>query len=716
MLLTDGGKFLGNSEENKKKYLVLIVDDDKGVRKALSFGLNTVGGFSIIEAKNGEAGLNSFINYHPDVVLLDVVMPGMDGFETCQAIRESPAGELVPIIMVTGQDDYESINQAFGAGATDFVVKPVNFLLLSYRIKYILRASRTFTDLRMSQIKLKSAREIAEFVNWEWDLHNDQLFWGPDICKMFGFLPTDAPTSFDEFMALIPPGEQKKVRKSVEQGIVKKNNFIIEHSIKKANGVEFVVRQEGYVLLDADLPSRIIFTCQDITNERITEEKIKFLAYYDRLTGLPNRILFTEHLEKAIVKAKRDGKSLAVIYIDIDNFRIINDRFGRDSGDELLQIIAKKIKGCLRSSDVAGNISGHEITARFGADEFGVVAEALRETSDAAIVARRIIEILTQVIEYKDHEIFLSCRIGISVFPDDGNTVYELSKSADSALSCAKELDKNSYQFYTAELNSKAFARFALETSLRKAVDRNELFLLYQPQVEISSGMVIGVEALIRWQHPELGIVSPMEFISIAEETGLIIPIGEWVMVEACRQCKEWEEAGYGVTVAINLSAGQFKDVSFMSVVRKILKATAVNPALIQFEITESMLMDDVEGSISLLDQLRGFGSRLSIDDFGTGYSSLNYLKRFPVHELKIDRSFVTDLVASADDALIVKAIVSLAHNLNLQVVAEGVEEKEHLSYLHDLDCDIIQGYLVSRPVSVEEVVRFFVDWNITEL
>lgn len=696
--------------------LVLIIDDDSAIRKVLGLGLSQAG-FSLQEAKSGEDGLDSFLKFQPEVVLLDVMMPGMDGFETCMKIRKIPGGELVPIIMVTGQDDYDSINQAFEAGATDFVAKPINALLLSYRIKYILRASRAMFDLRLSQIKLASAKEIAKFANWECDLKDNRLLWGSDICQMCGILPGQAPVYLDDFIGLIPSEEQKDVRESIEKSLVEKKNFIIEHRVKTADGIELVVRQEGVIVLNAtDAPDKIIFTCQDITNSRITEQKIKFLAYYDRLTGLPNRILFTEHLAKAIVKAQRDGLALSVLYLDIDNFRLINDTFGRKTGDELLKLIATRLRSCLRNSDVTGNISEHEITARFGADEFGVILEGLKEMSDAAIVARRVIKSLTEAIHYDGNEIFLNCRIGLSVFPDDGETVSDLMKSADSALSCAKELDKNSYQFYTADLNTKAFARFALETSLRKAVENKELFLLYQPQVDIGSGKVIGVEALIRWQHPQLGVVSPMEFIPIAEETGLIVPIGEWVLEEACRQCKEWEDAGYNVIVAINLSAGQFKDLSLIPVIRRTLNNTGANPNLIEFEITESMLMDNVEGSIGRLEQLRRFGSHLSIDDFGTGYSSLSYLKRFPVHELKIDRSFVSDLLTSEDDALIVKAIVSLAHNLNLKVVAEGVEEKAHLSYLQDLGCDIIQGYLVSKPLPVDEVARFFENWNIADL
>ncbi|NOX26078.1 MAG: EAL domain-containing protein [Deltaproteobacteria bacterium] len=696
--------------------LVLIIDDDSSVRSILSTGLSKIGGFSLVEAENGEAGFNNFLKFHPDVVLLDVVMPVMDGYETCRAIRESPGGELVPIIMITGQDDYESVNQAFEAGATDFVVKPINLMILNHRIRYILRANTAATDLRMNMIKLASAREITKFVNWEWNIQTDQLVWGCDACDMCGIALADAPVSFADFIALIPPDEQNEIRKIIDRALQGKNKFSFEHSIQKADGDALVVHQEGYMLLEAGRPRKIIFTCQDITNERLTEEKIKFLAYYDRLTGLPNRILFTEHLEKAIIMAKREGLSLSILYVDIDNFRLINDRFGRSAGDDILKLVSQRIIGSLRSSDVAGNISSHEITARFGADEFGVVVEGLKKTADAAIVARRIIEALTRAIKYKDHEIFLNCRVGISVFPDDGDTVGKLVKCVDSALSRAKELGKNSYQFYTADLNTRAFTRFAMETSLRKALDNNEFFLLYQPQVELAGGSVNGVEALIRWQHPELGLVSPIEFIPIAEETGQIVSIGEWVMMAACRQCKEWEDAGYNITIAINLSAEQLKDVSFISFTRQTLADTGANPTLIEFEITESMLMDNVAGSIKLLEQLRGFGSRLSIDDFGTGYSSLNYLKQFPVNELKIDRSFVIDLLTSKDDALIVKAVVALAHNLNLEVVAEGVEEKRHLTYLHDLGCDIIQGYLISKPLPVAEVTRFFKGWNIRDL
>ncbi len=700
----------------EQKQVVLVIDDDEVVRQVVGLGLSQAG-FVVAEAASGDEGVKQFVKLQPDAVLLDVLMPGLDGFEVCRMLRETLGGELVPIIMVTGHDDVDSINHAFEAGATDFVVKPINLLLLGYRLKYILRADQAFSDLRLSKIKLALAQGVAQFVSWEWNIQEGGLLWGQDICDMFHVSVSSAPQALEEFLGFVHDEDRYCVRKAIDHSLNDKKNFIIEHRIVTPDDRELVIRQEGAVVLTAlEEPAKIIFTCQDITQIRHNEQKIKFLAYYDRLTGLPNRILFSEYLEKSIVKARRDGLCMAVICIDIAKFRKVNDTFGREVGDKLLRAIAQRLSGCLRCSDLAGNISENELTARFGADEFGVVLEGLKESADAAIVARRIIKSITKVFDCDGNEIFLNCWIGLSVFPSDGDTVNELTKCADSALSRAKELKKNAYQFYTADLNAKAFARFALETSLRRAVNNKELFLLYQPQVEIVSGRVVGVEALVRWQHPDLGVVAPMEFISIAEETGLIVPIGAWVLGEACRQCREWEEAGYDISIAVNLSAGQFKDLAIISLIEQTFRETGANPDLIDFEITESMLMDDVEGSIDLLQQIRKLGSRLSIDDFGTGYSSLNYLKRFPVHELKIDRSFVSDLLKSEDDALIVKAIVSLAHNLNLQVVAEGVEEPDHLSYLRNLGCDIIQGYLISRPVSVDKVVMFFKNWNIANI
>ncbi len=702
--------------QEERAYLVQIVDDDKILRQILSMGMSKAGFFTA-ESQNGEDAITDFQNLMPDAILLDVIMPDMDGFEVCTRIRRLPGGERVPIIMITGQDDYQSINQAFNCGATDFVVKPINPLLLSYKIRYIIRANQAICDLTIRDVMLASAQEIAHLTNWEWRLADNSLSWGEGMCRLVGISADDAPRTYEDFLNLIYPDDRPTVALAISQALEKKANIFFEHRLLTGDGIELAFRQDGTILPGgAGEPVKVIFTCQDITQTKLTEQKIKFLAYYDRLTGLPNRFLFKEHLSKALSNCRRNCMFLGVIFIDIDSFRNINNTFGREVGDKILRVISTRLRDCLRRSDTAGCVSENEVAARFGADEFGIILEGLKDMADAAIVARRVIDALTSVVVFDDTEIFLNCRVGVSVYPDDGATVEELMKSADSALSCAKELERNSYQFYTAELNAKAFARFAMERSLRRAVEKSEFTLAYQPQVRLATGKVEGVEALIRWNHPELGLITPMDFIPLAEDTGLIVPIGEWVLRTACAQCKAWSDAGRPIKVAVNLSAGQFRDAKLIDMIGAVLTETGVKPELIELEITESMLMDNIEGSIDRLDRLSQFGCRLSIDDFGTGYSSLNYLKRFPVDVLKVDRSFVSDLATSEDDAMIVKAIVTLAHNLNLEVVAEGVESREHLTYLSYLGCDFIQGYLVSKPVPVERVLDFFGEWTISDL
>jgi len=706
---------IDSKEQNS--YLIQIVDDDKVLRQLLSMGMSRAGFFTA-ESQSGQDAISDFQNLLPDAILLDVIMPGMDGFEVCSRIRQLPKGDRVPIIMLTGQDDYQSINQAFDCGATDFVVKPINPLLLSYKVKYLIRANQAISDLTIRDVMLASAQEIAHLTNWEWRLNDNTLCWGEGMCRLVGIKGEDAPRNYEDFLNLIYPDDRPAVAQAIDTALEQNTSILFEHRLFTGDGVELTFRQDGTILNGSDgVPSKIIFTCQDITQSKIIEQRLKFLAYYDRLTGLPNRFLFKEHLAKALANCKRNNMFLAVIFIDIDSFRAINNTFGRETGDKILRVVSTRLRDCLRRSDTAAyDVSENEITARFGADEFGIILEGLRDMADAAVVARRLIDTLVKAIPVNDNEIFLSCRVGVSVYPDDGETVDDLMKGADSALSSAKELERNSYQFFTAELNTKAFVRFALETSLRRAVEKQEFTLVYQPQVSLETGKVTGVEALIRWLHPDLGMVAPMQFIPLAEETGLIVPIGEWVLRTACAQCKAWSDAGLSIRVAINLSAGQFKDPGLIPMIRQVLKETGAKHDLIELEITESMLMDNVDGSIDRLSTLNEFGCRLSIDDFGTGYSSLNYLKRFPVDVLKVDRSFVSDLTNSEDDAMIVKAVVTLAHNLNLKVVAEGVETREHLSYLTYLGCDFIQGYLISKPVSVEQVTAFFGSWTIHDL
>ncbi len=432
----------------------------------------------------------------------------------------------------------------------------------------------------------------------------------------------------------------------------------------------------------------------DITSRKLAEERLNYLANHDALTGLPNRVLFLERLDLGLARAHRTQKMVAVMFFDLDRFKIINDTLGHSVGDQLLQEVATRVRGCLREDDTV---------ARLGGDEFTVILEGINEDKYVAMVAQKIIDILAKPFKLVGQEVFVTASVGISVYPNDGEDPHSLVRHADVAMYRAKEMGKNNYQFFKTEMNTRAFERLTLENNLRRALERNEFELHYQPQLDLASGDVVGAEALIRWRHPELGLVSPDRFIPIAEETGLIIPIGEWVLRTACAQNKAWQRAGFApLHVAVNLSGRQFKQKDLLRMIERAFAETGLDPAFLELEITESVIMEHADETIATLACMKTMGFQLSIDDFGTGYSSLSYLKRFPIDTLKIDRSFVHDITTDQDDAAITTAVIALAHSLNLKVIAEGVENGEQLEFLRAQGCDMIQGYHFSRPMTVE--------------
>ncbi len=436
----------------------------------------------------------------------------------------------------------------------------------------------------------------------------------------------------------------------------------------------------------------------DISAMKESESKLDHLAHHDTLTGLPNRLLLNARMEHALVRAHRNHTLLAVLFLDLDHFKNINDTLGHPIGDLLLQEVAHRLNSCAREQDTV---------SRLGGDEFTILLEDLEDSRFASTVAQKVIVALDKKFMLHGHEVFVTCSVGISIFPNDGNDIATLLKNADSALYRAKEQGRNNYQYYTEELTTRAMERLKMENSLRYALQRNELVLHYQPQVDLYNGRIIGMEALLRWQHPEIGLISPNAFIPLAEETGLIIPIGEWVLRTACARLKAWIDEGLPkIRVGVNLSSRQFNQSNLDEVVAGILSDTGLPPDCLELELTERVIMQDAESTIAILHKLRALGVQFSIDDFGTGYSSLSYLKRFPIDRIKIDQSFVRDITTDAEDAAVSQAIISLAHSLNLKTVAEGVETAEQQEFLRSRQCDEIQGFHFSHPVPEQEMSR----------
>lgn len=542
--------------------LVLIVDDDRSTRSALRAALQR-SGFVVTEAADGSEVEAEVQRMRPDVILMDALMPVMDGFTACARLQESPEWRQIPILMITALEDSASIERAFAAGASDYIPKPIHLAVVNQRVRRLVDATRA-------------------------------------------------------------------------------------------------------------------------------ERHVRHLAYNDSLTGLPNRTLFNDHLGRCIERAQPIAKSLALLYLDLDRFKFVNDTLGHEIGDKLLKSVSERIRGCVRASDCV---------ARLGGDEFAIVIDDLPNVNVASGTAQKICHAVTAPFEIDGHDIVVSASIGIAVFPINGVDSSTLLRHADTAMYRAKK-KSSGFQFFEENMEASASEHLRFEGALRRALERNEIVVYFQPIANATDCRIVGMEALARWRHPSRGLVSPLEFIPMAEETGLIIPIGESVLRAACLQLKKWHETGStGLYVTVNLSGLQLQQVNFIDTLRRALRDTGVNPQCLTLEITESMLMAHAEETLLLLRAIKATGVELAIDDFGTGYSSLAYLKRFPVDVLKIDRAFTRDMTNNVDDASIVSGIISLAHNLRLKVVAEGVETEEQRRFLAELKCDCIQGYLLSEPL-----------------
>lgn len=505
------------------------------------------------------------------------------------------------------------------------------------------------------------------------------------------------------------PEEAQKVSQSAFKKISEEGFVNFEIDFKRKNGEVFPAEVSAS-LFEVGGKKVIQGVVRDITDRKRAVEQIVYMAYHDTLTDLPNRHLLKDRLRQALESAKHYNRLVAVLFLDLDNFKLINDTLGHDLGDMLLQKASERVVKYLRKSDSIarpGKDWLETTVARLGGDEFTILLTEISNIQDAAKVAQRIIDLFKEPFKIKGHEVFVTTSIGIAVYPHDGEDVDTLLKNADAAMYYAKDQGRNNYQFYKESLNISAIERLTIENSLRKAMDRNEFELFYQPQFDSDNRDIFGAEALIRWMHPEKGILLPTTFIPLAEETGLIVAIGEWILRTACAQNVDWQIAGFkSMCITVNISGVQFRQKNFVETVARILNDTGLDPQYLELELTESILMKSTETIVETLKELKSLGIQLAIDDFGTGYSSLSYLKRFPIDKLKIDRSFVRDLFTSPDEKAIISAIIAMAHSLNLKVIAEGVETEQQLAFLSDQGSDGIQGFLLGRPMPANSLAK----------
>lgn len=668
-------------------------------------------GFDVTVACDGAEAVRLFEKAPADMVMLDVEMPGMNGYQVCSYLREKIGDEL-PIMMVTGMDDMQSINHAFEAGATDFIAKPINWNLIAYRILYLRRGY-----LNMLALKIANARSKAIF-----SAIPDTMFilsdkgMVIDICSH----PDNTPwliTGAENTLSRSLPEEivnlyQGAADRARNHGTVE----LFEYPLKLA-GEKTRYYENRIVVID---PQETLCLVRDITERKDSESKIFHLAYFDNLTGLPNRQSFMERLEGEIKRARYTGNKLAVLFLDLDGFKSINDTMGHNTGDIVLQWAAERLQSSTRPSDFVSrsNADQSEVKlARLGGDEFTVVIPNLSRAEDALILAHRIRETMRRPFHLESRDVVLTASIGIALYPDDGADAETLLKHADTAMYHAKNEGRDNCQFYNINLTSQAEKRMHLENDLRNALQQNEFYLMYQPQLDVIKESFLSAEALIRWQHPKQGLIAPADFIPLAEENGLIIPIGEWVLRTACTEAARWHQNGQSLQVAVNLSPLQIKNPDFVQNVLGVLSETGFPPDKLVLEITEGALMEHSENTLATLLALREHHIQIALDDFGTGYSSMNYLKRLPINHIKVDQSFVRGLQDNKENLAIVRAIISLAKNLGFSVTAEGIESLHQAQILKYFGCETLQGYYFSEPVTIQEMLALTdKQWSIQAL
>ncbi len=804
------------SEETRRP-LVLVVDDDQTIRYLARVALEQQG-CVVHGAENGAAGLSFLREMKPDLILLDVMMPEIDGFTFCHKLRDLPDMKRVPVLMMTALEDTDAIRRAYDAGATDFITKPINWLIVGYRVRYMLRSTRTLDELIRSESKntallnampdtmlrvsqdgtllefrgssdgmlpfpgqrgtkvyefmpaqaggqvmhyvrevlrtgemhvfeceqyaeglpiqwearivksgdyetlvilrniterkltekaLKESEERYALASlaandglWDWDLKNDEVHYSTRWKSMLGYEDDDIGKGIEEWFKRIHPADSEQVEQEIRKHLEgSSTHFENEHRVMHKNGSYRWMLTRGIAVREDDgTPTRMAGSQTDISLRKRAEEQLVRDAFYDVLTGLPNRALFMDRLGHALKRLKRlmDGYGFAVLFLDLDRFKIINDSLGHMTGDALLVETARRLEKCVRPGDTV---------ARLGGDEFVILFDDVRDAESARFIAERVQSAISTPFYVNSCEVFSSASIGIALSSQEYDRPEDILRDADITMYRAKALGKARVEVFDPSMRAHAVSLLHMETDLRRALERDEFRVYYQPIVALGTDSVMSLEALIRWQHPHQGLISPEEFIPLAEETGLIVPVGEWVLRKVCADIKQWQGDGSRqIRVAVNISPVQLRRPGFVKSVIGILDEFKISGGCLGMEITENVLLDKGTATVEMLNELKELGIQIILDDFGTGYSSLSYLQHLPIDILKIDRSFVAKLTRDDEQVRIIETIILLGRNLGIDVVAEGIETDEQLKRLRSINCDQGQGFLFSRPIEGEGV------------
>ncbi len=697
---------------------VLLVDDDE-VNLLLTAIALRERGFEIIEVSNGAEALERLDAVVPDMIVLDALMPGMDGFETCQAVRARGGYAQVPVLMLTGLDDDASIERAYRAGATDFFVKSTQWSLLAGRLRYMLRASRTRIELERSKFKLARAQDLARMGSFDWKRGHPgenglgQLWLSPEALRVLG-RNVGERMDLRALLRTVGAGQRRGLMRMLTDVVTHNAVLATDVSVTLFDGRQRIIHVEAEAEFDHGQGIGYTGVFQDVTDRRHAEDRIRHLANFDALTGLPNRRQLIWRTERALEQARRLNHNAALLLIDLDRFKNVNDTLGHAAGDELLMEVARRLRACVRHSEQvmegaleAAGARSHrtlEAVGRLGGDEFVALLPEVTDDADAQRVATRILDSLRDPVMVAGQECFVTASVGIALFPRDGLNLVDLMRNSDVAMYAAKSAGRNSATSYSPHLGGRGREKIELESHLHKAIERNELVLYYQPKVDVRGAKMVGAEALMRWNRSGV-LVPPGDFIPLAEETGLIVPLSEWAVREAARQAKVWQVSfGFADSIAVNLPSRLFERSDLVDKIHQAVTEYGVPHKAIQLEITENNLMKDLHNVSLSLHRLNEIGVEIAIDDFGTGYSSLAYLTTLPISELKIDRSFVRDLGITPQSSAVVSAIIALARSLGLRVIAEGVENLRQMDVLHRLGCELMQGFLFAKALPPDDL------------